>query len=454
MPVRQALTAQPIEVTMSHSQERTPFRDSNLKLARLALSYSILLAAMMAGSIAQAQTMTVLYSFASAGYQPWQGLNMVSNGRMYGTTLYGGDLNCDGGGPAGCGVVFKFAKAGSGWIYSPLYYFNTQYSAFPMDPGVPTVAPDGSVYDVTFLGGEYDSNGMIFSLRPSATRPRSANSLWNFNSVYQFMGLNDGGNPTPQSPLVFDAHGNFYGTAGGGGTYNYGVVYEFTPSGDSWTENVLYNFTGFCDGAYPNGIVFDNAGNMYGTTGAGGTGSQCGVQNGCGTIFELSPTQSGWTETTLYAFRKGIDGCPSSPLYRDSAGNLYGISLEGGPDNNGGTVWELSPSNGSWTFNVLHAFNFETSGFGGPYPPTLDSHGTLWGTINAGGANQTGELFKLTQSNGSWTFTDVVDFAPRGGGAPGCYPVGSPQIDSSGNLYGGAQMCGDFDGGTIWEYTP
>jgi len=433
---------------MSHHQAETPLRDAKLKPATLALFPALLLAVVMAISAAQAQEMTVLYNFGNAGYQPWQGINMDSHGRIYGTTLYGGDESCDAGGPAGCGVVFRFANNGSGWVYTPLYYFTTQYSSFPMDPGVPTVAPNGSVFDVTFLGGEYDSNGMIFSLRPSPTRPVSVISLWNFNSVYQFTGMDDGGNPTPQSPLVFDAEGNFYGTAGGGGTSNYGVVYKFTPSGNSWAEDVLYNFTGFSDGAYPNGIVFDSAGNMYGTTGGGGGAS------GCGTIFELSPTQSGWTETTLYAFRYGIDGCATSPLYRDAAGNLYGITNEGGPDNNGGTVWELSPANGSWTFNVLHAFSYETVAFGGAYPPVLDSLGNLWGTISAGGANQTGELFKLTQSNGSWTFTDVVDFAPRGGGAPGCYAVGSPQLDSSGNLYGVSQMCGDFDGGTIWKYTP
>lgn len=420
--------------------------DSNFGKESVTFLLAVIVAFMVATSGAQAQTMTVLHDFGNGGYQPWQGIIMDPNGRIYGTTYYGGDLSCDAGGPAGCGVVFKFASNGSGWIYTPLYYFTTQYSAFPMDPGVPAVAPNGSVYDVTFLGGEYDSNGMIFSLRPSPTRPVSATSLWNFDSVYQFTGMNDGGNPTPQSPLVFDAAGNFYGTAGGGGTSNSGVVYEFTPSGDGWTENILYNFTGGGDGAFPNGIVFDDQGNMYGTTGEGGSG--------CGTIFELSPRQSGWTETTLYAFRYGIDGCASSPLFRDPAGNLYGITNEGGPDNNGGTVWELSPTNGGWSFSVLHAFNYETVAFGGAYPPIMDRAGNLWGTISAGGANETGMLLKLTPSNGGWTFTDIYDFAPRGGGAPGCYAVGSPVLDSSGNLYGASQMCGSSDGGTIWEYTP
>jgi uncharacterized repeat protein (TIGR03803 family) len=164
--------------------------------------------------------------------------------------------------------------------------------------------------------------------------------------------------------------------------------------------------------------------------------------------------QSGWTETTLYAFRNGIDGCPSGPLHRDPAGNLYGVTTEGGPDNSGGTVWQLSPANGGWNFTVLHAFNFFTVAYSGPYPPITDAAGNVWGTVSSGGANDTGMLFKLTPSNGSWTFTDAYDFAPRSGDEPGCYANGSPVMDSSGNLYGVTQLCGAFEGGTIWEYTP
>ena len=107
---------------MSHDQED---RDINWKPARFALLPAILLAVLMSIPAAQAQTMTVLYNFADAGYHPWQGINMDSHGRIFGTTLNGGDLNCDGGGPPGCGVIFRFAKVGSGWIYTPLYQFVT-----------------------------------------------------------------------------------------------------------------------------------------------------------------------------------------------------------------------------------------------------------------------------------------------------------------------------------------
>lgn len=431
----------------------TTDRISTVGFARAALAlcceavFLILLTA-IAGS---AQTLNVLYNFGSNGYSPGKGITMDAYGRIYGTTQYGGDLNCDGGGPPGCGVVFRLARSGSGWVYTPLYNFTTQYSFSPMDSGVPTVAANGAVYDVTFLGGQY-SNGMVFNLRPSPSRPTSAISFWNFDSVYQFTGNNDGGGPSPVSPLVFDANGNIYGAAGGGAT-GYGVVYELTPSGNGWTESVLYNFTGCADGAYPAGITFDSEGNMYGTTGAAG-GQQCGARNGCGTVFKLTPTQSGWTETTLYAFHNGTDGCASGPLYRDHAGNLYGITEQGGPDNNGGTVWELSPADGGWSFNVIYAFNFFTVGYYGPFAPTMDASGNLWGVVNWGGANDTGMLFKMTQANGAWTFTDAYDFSPRSGGAAGCYPNGTPVMDASGNLYGVTQLCGVDEEGTIWEYTP
>ena len=437
-------------------QGKGPIFDSNLRTGRVALVLAFLFATTIIVVPMQAQTLTVLHNFGNEGADPGKGITMDQHLRFYGTTQYGGDLSCGGeqaggGGPAGCGVVFRLANSGSGWVYTPLYDFTSQYSDFPMDPGVPTIAPDGSLYDVTYLGGQYDSNGMVFNLRPSPTRPPSVLSFWNFDSVYQFMGSNDGGGPSPLSPLVFDAQGNIYGAAGGG-VYGYGVVYKLTPSRDGWTQSVLYAFSGCTDGAYPLGITFDNEGNMYGTTAGAGT-PQCGYR-GCGTIFELTPTRSGWTETTLYAFRNGIDGCSSGPAFRDPAGNLYGITIEDGPDNNGGTVWELSPTNGGWTFSVIHAFNFYTVGWYGPYAPTMDATGNLWGVVNSGGANDTGMLFKLTPTNGGWTFTDAYDFAPYGGAGSGCFPNGTPLLDASGNFYGVTQLCGLYDEGTLWEFTP
>jgi uncharacterized repeat protein (TIGR03803 family) len=280
-----------------------------------------------------------------------------------------------------------------------------------MDSGVPTIAPDGSLYDVTLFGGQ-DNSGMVFHLsRPAPPSPAYTPAFWNFNPVYQFTGNDDGGGPSPLSPVLFDERGDIYGAAGGG-AYGDGVIYKLTPSGDGWTESVLYTFDG-ADGALPAGVIFDSKGNMYGTTAAGG--SKFGYRNACGIVFKLTPTRSGWKETVLHKFLDGTDGCHPGPLFRDPAGNLYGITTEDGPDNNGGTVWELSPTNGGWSFSVLHAFNFFTVGYYGPYAPTMDAAGNLWGVVNSGGANETGMLFMLTPSNGVWAFVDEYDFAPRGG---------------------------------------
>ena len=123
----------------------------------------------------------------------------------------------------------------------------------------------------------------------------------------------------------------------------YGVVYELTPSGSGWTESVLYSFSG-SDGAHPyNGVIFDNAGNLYGTTQAGGLG-------GYGTVFELMHSRTGWTENVLYNFQGGSDGgYPYAGLIFDQSGNLYGATSNGG-SGGGGTVFELTPSGtGSWT---------------------------------------------------------------------------------------------------------
>jgi hypothetical protein len=152
---------------------------------------------------AQAQTLTVLHNFAldEDGASPGKGIAVDGHGRFYGTTQYGGDLNCDGGGPAGCGGVFRLAYSGSGWIYTALYDFTTQYGAFPMDSGVPTIAPDGSLYDVTLFGGQ-DNSGMVFHLsRPAPPSPAYTPAFWNFNPVYQFTGNDDGGGPSPLSPF-------------------------------------------------------------------------------------------------------------------------------------------------------------------------------------------------------------------------------------------------------------
>ncbi len=224
--------------------------------------------------------------------------------------------------------------------------------------------------------------------------------------------------PTRLAPLLFDSSGNVYGAATYGGSTNSGVVYELTPASGVSTEMVLYGFTGGEDGSHLRGITFDGQGNIYGVAAYGGGNQDCGY--GCGTLYKLTHSQSGWAETTLHTFRQGVDGGWPGPLIRDKAGNPYGITESYGPNNNGGTVWELSPSGSGWTFQVLHALPTATVNDFGPYPLTMDSSGNLYGIVNWGGANNEGLLFKLTPANGRWKYTDLHDF-----GQDGCYPQGS-----------------------------
>jgi len=211
----------------------------------------------------------------------------------------------------------------------------------------------------------------------------------------------------PQSRLIFDTTGNLYGTTPLGGIYNSGVVFELTPqAGGGWTEKILYSFmNNGIDGITPyGGLVPDASGNLYGTTSAGGT-------YGDGTVFELTPqVGGGWTEKVLFSFN-GTDGKEpyNGSLIFDTAGNLYGTTAYGGAFStlSGGTVFELSPaSDGTWTETVLHSFNNDGVDGYTPYSGlVLDSAGNLYGTTAVGGTLSRcppigcGTVFELTPAS-------------------------------------------------------
>jgi uncharacterized repeat protein (TIGR03803 family) len=370
----------------------------------------------------------VLHNFSGSGdgALPMGPLNIDQSGNLYGTTQQGG---------SGSGTVFKLRHVNSAWILNPLYRFNGgNDGAYPVS-GV-TIGPNGILYGTATWRGS-GGFGTVFSLRPAQQAPRSALQGWSETVLQSFAGSNGS---YPYGNLVFDQAGNIYGTT-------LDNVFELTPNGvGGWTEKVLYTFSRGTDGGIPYaGLVFDRSGNLYGTTWIGGN-LTCNYGQGCGTVFQLTPSGSGWAENVLYSLLYGSDGAfPAGGIITDASGNLYGTTTTGG-SGNGGTVFELSPSSGTWTSTVLYSFT------GGGWPLgslAMDQVGNLYGTTLQDGFGL-GSVFKLTPSNGTWTETDVYDFS----GTDGANPMGGVTLDSNGNLFGTTAYGGVYGCGVAYEITP
>jgi len=268
----------------------------------------------------------------------------------------------------------------------------------------------------------------------------------------------DGGNP--RSTLVGARSGSLYGTTASGGANSEGTVYQLQHSNGVWNEYVLHSFCSApncSDGSGPrSGLTIDGTGNLFGTTFIGGS-TAC--YNGCGVVFELTPSNGGWTYTVIYSFLNGSDGSnPMENLTVDSSDNLYGATSSGGVNNNG-TVFELSPSASTWNYNLIYSFG----GFGGgsePWGVTLDQFGNLYGTAQGGSSafcsslyyNNCGITFELTQSNGAWTESVLYSFCSIVNCTDGVYPGPRLVFDNVGNLYGTTAE-GD-KGGTVFELVP
>jgi len=418
---------------MTRDQRRTAsIFATNLQLAGIAYVLAIIFIAVGSVPPAQAQTITVLHSFTGGGdgSNPVAGVTLDRAGNLYGTAS-----GVSGGRPS---TVFKLSHVGSGWVLNTLYTFNHPGDPTAVDAPV-VFGPDGALYGTSYQGGQ-SGLGTVFSLRPPASVCHSVSCPWTPTVLHSFSGI-DGKNPD-FGDLVFDSAGNVYGTTSGGGAFGHGTVFRLTRSGNNWTHSVVYNFTGGNDGASPeNGVVFDGAGNLYGTTYERGSA-------GFGTVYELSPDGGGWTETTLYTFTGGADGAnPIGSVAIDTQGNLYGTAAMGGTG--AGTAWELSPSGGGWIFTLLHSFSGRTTP-GPSATPTLDAAGNLYGTSPyAGEGSGFGEAFKLTPTADGWTFT-AYEFDGITIRTPYCRVA----VDASGNLYGTSVLGGTGDGGAVWEITP
>jgi uncharacterized repeat protein (TIGR03803 family) len=408
---------------------------------------------------ASAQNFNVIHNFTGGadGSAPMAGLSMDHAGNLYGTTSSGG---------AGHGTVFRLSNPRGSWFLTPLYSF-----AGGMDGARPmarvTIGPDGTLYGTTYesratVCTRNAACGTVFNLKPSG---QSVFAPWIETVLHRFQGVPDGANPS--GDVIFDQAGNLYGTTQFGGSLDAycftrgecGTVYELSPSDGGWTENVIYSFDA---GAYvPNaGVIFDAAGNLYGTT------LYC-APDCLGAVFELTPVGSVWTETILYTFPafdphgdlnrattfNGFPGgeggghYPAAGLVIDNSGDLYGATLAGGA-NGGGDVFELTFNGSSWNLNVLSSL----TGNMGPYASLLrDAAGNLYGTTVQDGAFGQGNVFKLTPSNGGWTYTSLHDFT---GGEDGGLPYSSLVMDANGNLYGTASLGGSHGAGVVFQVSP
>lgn len=371
---------------------------------RLKSIYLLMAACLLTLSLAGfGQTKKILHSFQSGNDGALSDSNLIPDGSggFYGMTHTGGGASYCGG--YGCGTFFHLTQSGGIWVETVLYSFL----------GVP--------------------------------------------DVYQ-----------PDYELVQDKTGNIYGTSTGGGTLNEGVVFELSPpsvSGGSWTETILYSFTGGLDGAVPfGGVVFGPGGGLYGITRYGGpykTGD-C-YDNGCGVVFQLlPPAQTGgtWTESAIYNF-----GLPvlqgDMKLTVDNKGTLYGPNEGAYPHP---TIFMLLPPSSSdgnsWFYEDIYSF---TDGADGQYAASgviFDKAGRLYGT-SAGGTATYGTVFQLVPPatfGTAWTFNLVHSFG--GPSSDGSGPEARLTIDSQGNLYGttvfggfAAKEC-YYGCGTVFELSP
>jgi uncharacterized repeat protein (TIGR03803 family) len=358
-------------------------------------------------SSVQAQTFSVVHSFTGGtdGIHPMAGLVMDSAGNLYGTTTQGGDF--------GAGTVFEYSSTGEETI---LYNFTG--GADGGDPEASLLMIGSALYGTTVSGGASGA-GTVFEVTLAGKQ----------TVLYSFTGQADGS--APGASLVRDSAGNLYSTTNLGGAFGDGAVFKLVhPKAPStvWTEQVLYSFGVGQDGINPvAGVSFDSKGNLYGTTSSAG-------EYGNGNVFQLTISGSTWTENILHQFEMLSDGgIPYAGIVTDHAGNLYGATSDGGSDGNeGGTIFEMSPSNGSWTFTAL--YSLPGWGISGSFRNLLVTGSKIYATTHCDGANGAGTVYELTRSpKGGWTYTLLYSFT---GGTDGQFSFSNLVLDRAGDLYG------------------
>jgi uncharacterized repeat protein (TIGR03803 family) len=385
---------------------------------------------------AAATTTKIIYAFAGGNDGEYLDTDLVmdSAGNIYGSTVQGGDF--------GSGTVFELSPNGASWTHTVLYSFHGSTDGGEPYKGV-TLDPHGNIYGTAVTGGGGSCEGgcgVVFKLT------KHAGGTWSQAVIHQFTGGSDGSGPG--SGLTFDQYGNIYGMTPTGGTYGLGTVYQLQHQTSGWQLNVLHAFTGGDDGLGGSAgrLILDHAGNLYGVTTVGGA-------HGDGVVFEITHANGTWTLTTLYAFKDQPDGAlPYGGLIFDKAGNLYGTTYYAGVYDVG-TVYKLTHAHGAWVETTLYSFKGGSDGSSPISTLVSDKAGNLYGTTSAGGTQcDCGVIFKLApNANGTWTESIPYRFP----GMPGAgFSYNGMVTGNAGNFYGATTHGGSTNDGTIYKFTP
>ena len=309
---------------------------------------------------------------------------------------------------------------------------------------------DGNLYGTVYGGGSFDY-GAVFELKPNGGK-------WSLSTIYEFSGGSDGGFPPvgltyagKASGQPWDESSSLYGTAQWGGKYGNGVVYQLVFNGSYWSETVIHNFQ---TSSMPTGLIEDPSGNLWGTTQTGGT-------YGGGLMYRLA--SGTWKESVSHYFcisENCADGDePVGRLFMDSSDNIFGTTFIGGSGSSCGStgdcgvVFELTSGG---TYQVLYNFCSVANCTDGSNPQggvIMNGSGDLVGSALEGGSGGSGVAFELTNSGGSWSETVVHSFCSASGCSDGEFPESDPVADASGRIFGVTEGDGVTSYGNVFELT-